>query len=120
MSVAIGSVLRISHNGMVKHWKVTGVPRVFLGSPSYPVVKCTKLGSEYRITNGWCARFIDTEIAKSDGAVKLERIVPVGMKANLDGGIESGKKKRRIAFLKAKIEQYQKELKELEAGHAGN
>lgn len=92
------------------YWKITNAPRSNQWShSSYPVVKCNKNGLEFKETNGYSINFVDN--LNSENIIK---VVEVGTKANIDEGIESGVKKRRIEWLKNAIKEYQKELKELE------
>jgi hypothetical protein len=96
------------------YWKITGEPRRSGSySASYPVIKCTKTGKEFKTTNGFNVTFVDSipedQIIKSD----------VGVKANITGGIEITKRKNRINFLTKKICAYERELKELYADSFG-
>ena len=84
------------------YWKITGAPRGIGYGYSYPVIRCTKTGKEFRATNGFSVSFVDSlpedQIIKSD----------VGIKANIDAGIEITKRKNRINFLNRKICAYER------------
>ena len=109
--IPVGTVLNVQ--GDSGYWKIMGEPiaypdRVFI----YPCKKCSKTGKEFRYTNGFNCSWIHKGL--KDGTVKIITSSNVGTKADIDSGIVDGKKKRRIQYLKARIENMQKELARLE------
>ena len=104
MNVPIGTIYSFSGS----YWKVTGPKRSGLGCLSYPVIKCTKTGKEFKETNGMRDWFI--EQLHSDGLTwKFSEVTEKVSTA----GEASGIRKRRIMFLEDKIAAYTKELEEL-------
>lgn len=94
-------------------WKVTGLPhRSFGDSFSYPVIVCSSRGKEFRKTNG-----IDTKHVLTKWREAGEPMInnTVGLKADIDAGIEDGVRKRRIQHLRDTIASAQRELAELGA-----
>ncbi|MCK9155364.1 MAG: hypothetical protein M0P12_04525 [Paludibacteraceae bacterium] len=110
-ALPIGTVLSIdSYKG---YWKIIGVPFENIRRwVSYPVKKCSKTGKEFRETSGFSFDAIHRNL--ENGTTKIITSVGVGTKADIDNGILEGKKKRRIQYLKARIENMQKELASLE------
>ena len=105
MQIEIGTIFKHGADG---YWKVTGPKRKMFGGESYPVIKCSKRGKEYRQRNGFDAKYVES--------IPKDQLffAPTGTKADIDDGIESGVRLRRIQFLKYTIAAMQKELEELE------
>jgi hypothetical protein len=78
------------------------------------VIKCSAKGKEYKDKNGYTKDFLN-DISKNPVGHPVGWVVGVfdPKKANIDDGIESGKRIRRIQYLERKIVQFQKELEEL-------
>ena len=89
-------------------WKIIGFSQAHQFGTiycNYQVIKCNKLGKEFKAKNSFAASFVESDKCKKWMAVKNE-------KANTKG-VESGIRKRRISFLKAEIEAMTKELEQL-------
>ncbi len=98
------------------YWKVVGpIYNGFGNTNYYPVIKCSKLGKEYKYTNGFQTSFIDclVKFGEWNGAKLISTGSTVGIKADISAGIESAKLKNRINYLRAKINAYQGELDRL-------
>ena len=107
-----GTVLEIAKDGKVQYWKILGCySKGNKTYESYQVIRCSKTGKEFRETNGFQTSWIDNAVAVGD--IKVMTNSAAGTKADIDDGIESGKKKRRISYLQARIESDTKELEML-------
>jgi hypothetical protein len=95
------------------YWKITGAPRGIGYGYSYPVIRCTKTGKEFKATNGFSVSFIDS--LPEDQIFNCG----VGVKADIDRSVEITKRKNRINFLTRKICAYERELKKLYADSFG-
>lgn len=93
-------------------WKITGPSRRVLGANSYPVIKCSKWGKEFKETNGFSSAAVDA-LSEHQVYRPINDNEGLGNKAVIDDGIKSGIKKRRIAFLKKRISKDEKELADL-------
>jgi len=98
---------------ITQYWKVTDEPRkswINRDGYSYPVVRCSKTGKEYKDKNGFCtsidAKLNDPECNEYQYIGNFEP----GKKANIDNGIKTGKIKRRISYLIGRITSDTKEL----------
>lgn len=111
-----------------KFWKITGEPFCIDGPNSrfaeedfnnrynsnyhgawymrYPIIRCTKNGKEFKTVTAIPVISVYDHY--------ISGYSEVGTKVSEDG-ISSGKIKRRIKYLKDKINSYTKELKELES-----
>ena len=102
-------------NSIVKYkksyWLITDVYK----TGSYvSVIKCSKTGKTYKEANGFPKYIIEKLIAgEKDNSFELIRVGGKAQKANIEDGIESGKRKRRIQFLEARIKSDTEELKSL-------
>ena len=102
------------------YWKVTDI-RQYKETSSYQVVKCSKTGKEYKDRNGFSTTIdkilLNEPIAISrDNRVDfniVKRNTVVGVKANLEPGLATGKIKRRRDYLVARIETDKRELQKL-------
>ena len=93
-----------THGTSPGHWKITGPARMALGIFSYPVIKCSKHGKEYKQANGFAASYVLR--LKEEG--QLYEATKEG-KASTDG-IETGIRKRRIDFLVKTMQDMVEEL----------
>ena len=93
-------------------WKITGPSRQILGVRSYPVIRCSSWGKEFKKTNGFTVSSVDAipELRMFRPTCKNDSL---GSKAAIDNGIKAGIKKRRIAFLEKHIAEDEKELADL-------
>lgn len=100
--IQIGSVFKSASS----YWKIIGgVTKSGMLGETYPVIKCSKTGKEFRELNRFGRSYVENRVIIG---------IFLGEKADIDDGVESGIKKRRIQYLKKKIESFTKELKELE------
>lgn len=117
MYLNVGDVFCEQYPGLPAHyWKVTRFYTSFNNQTSYSVIRCTKNGKEFKDHNGFLTS-IDTLFHQSqfDGLpfTLIKRATPVGLKANIDQGISSGKRLRRIQYLENRIANDTKELNQL-------
>lgn len=101
-----------SHGTSPGYWKITGPAKKSVGCYSYPVVKCSKLGKEYKTTNGFSVAYVTRLNAQG-----LLYSADTQEKASTDGKA-SGIRKRRIDFLVKSMHNMVEELNgllELEA-----
>lgn len=92
-------------------WKVTGPVRSSFGDGfSYPVIKSSKGGKEFREQNGFRAEKVIQAWRESG---EPDVINTVGLKADIDAGIQDANKKRRIQFLEERIARDTAELQKL-------
>lgn len=87
-----------------RYWKVTGPKR----GAFFPVIRCSKNGKEFTDINGFFDRYLETA-----PAALFIKNVSEQIKVSRDG-VNSGRQKRRIAYLKNRIANDQKELAKLE------
>lgn len=94
------------HAGGPGWWKITGPKRLlsYAKYGSYPVIKCTSTGREFKQTNSFTASYIETQAVLYD-SVSNGKV--------LQDGIEAGRIKRRMSFLEARIADDNKELEQL-------
>jgi hypothetical protein len=113
--LSTGNIFSITNEELTKkitqYWKITSIIE-----KSYRVIRCSKTGKEFKDINGFQISFIDNAIDNLNSNVKLITTSQIGLKANIDNGIQSGKNKRRINFLKHRISKDQLELKQLSIG----
>ncbi|MFA6570163.1 MAG: hypothetical protein WCT77_02900 [Bacteroidota bacterium] len=76
----------------------------------YSVQKCSKKGKLYKEKNGFSQTFIQDIFNTGIGLV---RVGGIPEHANLEDGIASSKRKRRISFLQARIKEDTKEIEKL-------
>lgn len=104
-------------------WKVTGPPKGI--NPryphyrgSYPVIRSTKTGKEFKEINGFVVDYVEEvfegtstrgEMLKGPDYSKPEKVD--------DSGIETGRDKRRIKFLENRIAKDTEELSMLKTKH---
>lgn len=105
MTVPVGTIFNASGST----WKTTGPKRFALGGHSYPVIKCTKYGKEFKETNGFSANLVECRYREGH---TTQCVLKENVKVSTEGEA-SGKRKRRIQFLEAEIAAYTKELEEL-------
>lgn len=88
------------------YWKINGDPGSGWISTrdSYPVVRCSKFGKEYKSRTWILVSRVDQ--------ISDDRIinVDVGVKADIAEGAKIGQLKRRLSFLDRRINADQKEL----------
>jgi len=108
----IGLVFARVKNGVTEYWKITGNP--YNKGDSYPVIKCSKKGKEFRETNGFSVSFVSSLKENKEGCSDGWIIGSFSSeKAKIDEGIMSATRLRRIQYLQDKISAYQKELNDL-------
>lgn len=92
--------------GTPSYWKITGdpIPGWLSHLDAYPVVKCSKLGKEYKQSGGFAVRAVDL--------IPEEKIFKgaIGLKANITNGNKIGALKRRHDFLVERIRRDSIEL----------
>ena len=102
------------------YWKVTAI-RQYNETSSYSVIKCSKTGKEYKRNIGYSCD-IDKTLPNKPVTVNrdhqvdyniVKRNTVVGVKANLEPGLATGKIKRRLDYLTARIETDKRELQKL-------
>jgi hypothetical protein len=91
------------------YWKVTGKPRMAILLESYPAIRCTKTGKEFKQTNFFSCTFVDR--LPWEPGVKFKP-APAG-KVSITGR-ERGDIKRAITYLKGQIARDQKRLADYE------
>lgn len=97
-----------SNPKVIEHWKITGPAHVtFCPGRSYPVIKCTKTGKEFKSTNGFSSTYV-LSLWNQGLLFKSEN----NEKASTDG-IKSGIRKRRINHLVETMNKMVAELNEL-------
>ena len=111
-----GTVLKMLRNGKSEHWKITESRASIIAQDrfSYQCIRCSPTGKEFRDMNGFGEQWVSDEVSK--GNIRILMNSAVGVKANIDEGIESGVKKRRIEYLKQSIAAMTSELARLEFG----
>lgn len=109
---AVGTVFFVS-DGVRHYWKITDVHDAF-GRLSYGVVRCSKTGKEYRDTNGFGVDALDAALdMPNNPKAGLVGVDDGREKADIEGGVEEGNRKRRIRFLRQRIEDDGEELRRL-------
>ena len=125
----IFSVVLYDYRGnKTSHYKVVGFyePGFSRTTWSYNVIKCTKTGKEFKARNGYSASIdkalvVPAFIPTVDRQVNyriVKRATTIGEKANIENGLITGGIRRRLDYLKARIENDKKELGKLEVNLA--
>jgi hypothetical protein len=100
------------------YYKITWVPEPFptcgkaLCDPSYRVIKCNSKGKSFTETNSLDVYLLDKNIFGSSSHYKYIGNFSDAADVSRDG-INSGKMKRRISFLEARIKSDTKEMESL-------
>ena len=77
-------------NGVHSYWKITRPAIISFGHLlSYPVIKCSQWGKEYKETNGFSVSAVDEIPDYRIGKVGRPYVAPLGEKAAIDDGIKS-------------------------------
>jgi len=106
---------RWNQTTVLKYWKVTEIGKSFWDNGlTYQVILCSKTGKEFRNTTGFSTT-IDQKFGAPDSRYTIvKQGGTVGDKANIDQGILTGKTKRRLQYLRARVAKDTAEIQRIE------